>query len=279
MSVVGAGAFTKDLIDEDEPSEDLLAETESVWENYKEEKENRILESDFSFSSSVTYPFTFCEVAFLMHKLYQCANRKFNLRKRNIAMADLGEAESNEGDGDVQAGSNKEDIAMEKNIEKISRMQQRQLSFVLALSCKNKERWRHVKDKIVQDMRIKEQQKKDKELLIMRISFLDEMGFFIAKEVEELITLHGNKKKKKKNVSHEDEEKMQKVENIIDKTGLKLNLDTIDKDRKEEPIKRENEKSKKKSRKEESTEKAFKMKEKEALGNLYFVFHNLIFFF
>ena len=78
------GAFTRDTIDEDDISEDLptFVGNESDIESEVEETETRLSESKSSFTSSVEYPFTFCEVAFLIHKLYQCANRRFKLRDR-----------------------------------------------------------------------------------------------------------------------------------------------------------------------------------------------------
>ena len=82
--LIETGAFTRDTIDEDDLSEDLptFVVSESDIESEVEETETRISESKSSFTSSVEYPFTFCEVAFLIHKLYQCTNTRFKLRDR-----------------------------------------------------------------------------------------------------------------------------------------------------------------------------------------------------
>ena len=145
------GAFTRDTVDEDEISEDLhtFVGNESDIEREVEETETRLSESKSFFTSSVEYPYTFCEVAFLIHKLYQCANRRFKLRDRRNpieSIEDKTEEElhkfgkmSDKNDNEA-VKKEKKKLLLKLNIEKLSRMQSHQLNFISALSTRNKRR-------------------------------------------------------------------------------------------------------------------------------------------
>ena len=55
-----------------------------------------------------------------------------------------------------------------------------------------------MKEKIIREIRKEKEKKRDQKLMLMRMSFLNDMSDFIANEVEDLIKEQGDKRKKEK---------------------------------------------------------------------------------
>lgn len=163
----------------------------------------------------------------------------------------------------------KKKLLLKLNIEKLSRMQSHQLNFISALSTRNKRRWICTKEKIIREIRKEKEKKRDQKLMLMRMSFLNDMSDFIANEVEDLIKEHGDKRKKKTtriNKPLKENIDMQIMDTIIDKDILKTNLESNDKDQNEDDLKVKKEKGK--LTKGDVEKKAFSLKSKDALGKL-----------
>ena len=94
----GEEAGNKDTVEE------MLeySETESDSEEVDNDERSGT-ESKSSFTSSVEYPFTFSEVAFLMWKLYQYADRRYNIGQRSNNLEAIKEAD----DEDIKYKDNK----------------------------------------------------------------------------------------------------------------------------------------------------------------------------
>ena len=126
-----------------------------------------------------------------------------------------------------------------------------------------------MKEKIIREIRKEKEKKRDQKLMLMRMSFLNDMSDFIANEVEDLIKEHGDKRKKKTtkiNKPLKENIDMQIMDTIIDKDILKTNLESNDTGQKEVDLKVKKEKGK--LTKGDVEKKAFSLKSKDALGKL-----------
>ena len=122
-----------------------------------------------------------------------------------------------------------------------------------------------MKEKIIREIRKEKEKKRDQKLMLMRMSFLNDMSDFIANEVEDLINEHEEKRKKKttKITKHLKEKiDMQIMDTIIDKDVLKTNLESNDKEQKGVDLKVKKEKRKL------TDPDACSLKSKDALGKL-----------
>ena len=267
--MIEKGAFTgKEEDDQDSTFDDFWTENDDTESDsdIAEDEEIRATESKSSFTSSVGYPFSFSEVAFLLFKLYQCADRRYRLRER-ADIETLKEADETESYNDDEKQLEKEDTEADRkqkkelllkfNIEKLSRMHDLQLNFVSALSTKNKKRWVCIKNKVIKDNNKKRAKKQDRELLLMRMAISNDMSDFINIEFGQL----GNKKKKKSKINIALQDKVKKVK----EDDKKINLESSDKEIKQDDLKVKDIKIKEPKKEKRS----YSLTNKDALGKKY----------
>ena len=263
--MIQRGAFTgEEEDDQDSTFDDLWTEKDDTESDSDtaEDEEIRATESKSSFTSSVGYPFSFSEVAFLLFKLYQCADRRYRLRERadreTLKEADETDSYNDDEKEDTEADrKQKKKLLLKLNIEKLSRMQDLQLNFVSALSTKNKKRWVCIKNKVIKDNNKKRAKKQDRELLLMRMAISNDMSDFINIE----FGLLGNKKKKKSKINIALQDKVKKVK----KDDNKINLESSDKEIKQDDLKIKDIKIKEPKKEKRS----YSLKNKDALGDAY----------
>ena len=191
-------------------------ETESDSEEVEDDEESEA-ESKSSFTSSVEYPFTFSEVAFLLWKLYQCADRRYHLSHRLIkveAIKDADDMKYKDDKKDLHDDDNEEErkerkkLLLKLSIENLSRIQSHQLNFISALSTKNKRRWVGVKNKVVASNRELKNINRNKEFVLMRLTLSSNMREFIDNEVSGLFKHHVKKRKKQIEIRKDPEQKV-----------------------------------------------------------------------
>ena len=201
--MIATGAFTgEDNVDKDDTFKDLYKEPleHKSQTDFQEEQTSKGNKSKSSFTSSVGYPFSFSEVAFLMFKLYQYVDRRYKLRERSgVGYVKEDDAGYEDGWEKLDVDEIKADLKTKKklllklNIEKLSKMQDLQLNFVPALSTKNKRRWICIKEKVIEEINKQTDKKQDQELLLMRM----DMSEFINIELCELMNEDKTKNKEK----------------------------------------------------------------------------------
>ena len=206
ITLIATGVFTgEDNVDEGDTFKDLYKEPlgRKSQTDFQEEQTFKGTKSKSSFTSSIVYPFSFSEVAFLMLKLYQCADRRYKLRERSgVGYVKEDDAGYEDGGKQLDVDEIKADLKTKKklllklNIEKLSKMQDLQLNFVSALSTKNKRRWICITEKVIEEINKQTDKKQDEELLLMRMTVWNDMSEFINIELCELMNEDKDKMKK-----------------------------------------------------------------------------------
>ena len=206
ITLIATGVFTgEDIVDKGNTFKELYKEPlgRKSQTNLQEEQTFKGTKSKSSFTSSIVYPFSFSEVAFLMLKLYQCADRRYRLRRRTgVGYVKEDDAGYEDGGKQLDVDEIKADLKTKKklllklNIEKLSKMQDLQLNFVSALSTKNKRRWICIKEKVIEEINKQTDKKQDQELLLMRMTVWNDMSEFINIQLCELMNEDKDKMKK-----------------------------------------------------------------------------------
>ena len=274
--LIKLGAFTQD-VEEDELSEITdIDEDVSLDDEDKDYKGNESdNESKSSFTSSVEYPYSFCEVSFLLHKLYQCANKRFDLKSRNV-FEELDEDQENISIVADQENKKtwKDEVAkclskverkkllLNRKIEKLSRMHAIQLEFLSVLSNVSRSRWLNVVEKVVKSL--KEEKKHDKDLLVLRVAFLQDMTEFINNEIEQFVKQHGPKKVETVPSKNDKKIDINVAESVLDTSVLKANRGYVDKG--EDATIQQKEHAIDKAKKKDLETKPYTIDEKEAFG-------------
>ena len=275
-------------IELEEPNEYPIVDLDDEVDKYSEEDP----ESRSSFTSSVGYSYSFCEVSFLVYKLSQYLEKKFNLKERkglsskeNEKLPIIGEFSGKQRESDTSTFITEEKKREKKrlwimvNVEKLSKVQDCQLAFISIISNKNKNKWINIKEKIIDQMKIEE----DTDLTTMRMLFKKEMRAFIENEVREL---------KFERIKSEESEKIAEIKPSktakkmlkkhrvrfgSDKTLLQDILDSTERQNfQDEKKKLKVNKLKKKKiseqeKKIDGSEKSFSVNKQEALRRIYFL--------
>ena len=194
-SIIKTHAFPGDDEGDKNTMDEISRHSETEFDCEEEKDERSGTKSKSSFASLVEYLFSFSEVAFLLWKLYQCANRRYDIRQKSIM---LGTNKNAEDDNDENEDERKERkrLLLKLNIEKLSSIQKHQLTFIAALRNTNKRRWVSLKNKVVEYNKRMRTINRDKDFLLMGLAYSSNMREFMENEVNELFNDHGQKWKK-----------------------------------------------------------------------------------
>ena len=215
-----------------------------------------------SFSSTVSYSYTFPEVAFLMYKIYKMLKVKFRLDLRKkvdvIVPKETPVIEEITTETSEEDAKEEKKLALKSALEKLSMMQDLQLKVARNKSSMNKKKWRGLLQKFVEKER--KPLPRNEAIEKIRKKFLAEVDTFMFDEMTDFNKVYGSvwmkKIKHKKDFKiKEDTIETKQASNIKEKVGTKSKtlLDVISK-------------ATDKCKKLPKEEVAFKMKKKDALG-------------
>ena len=216
-----------------------------------------------SFSSSVSYPFTFSEIAFLIWKLSLVINRRFVKLHKRLTSNEMTMMPRKKDDNET-----KEDKArlIKLAIEKIAKQQDDNLKMVQTRRNVNLKKWRIVKDKVLNRRQDNNKVKKG-DIEHIRMSFLRDITSYLSNEFKDFQRYSPAPKAKAK--SSKD------ISNIFTKTLCeKLNKEEL----MDVEIPKYNVIEEKQEMKEDKKERkvelpreeiAFNIKKKDALGKIH----------